>query len=271
MLELFGRPGRLSTDCTPLTSNRLRKDIVTESVGPFRVTGFRPAVAAVRRIFERVRAEQGPLYRQLGTTGMLCVRAIRGWSSLYSNHSWGMAIDITISRHVVPQGSAKTSRGLLSLYPYFHAERFYWGAGFSGNRRDPMHFEASAELVREWARDVAPAQVSSDGGITYTPGSPIECKPRPSGGFGLRCTGSISVDISTHVPSGTRLMLTTDSLFVGSATASQSPPGKLTFLLSKDVLSCPPAQTTIYLFKGPLITGRPIATLSGLQIDVECP
>jgi hypothetical protein len=34
-----------------------------------------------------------------------------------------------------------------------HKEGFSWGAGFSGDREDAMHFKASDELVRRWDRD----------------------------------------------------------------------------------------------------------------------
>jgi D-alanyl-D-alanine carboxypeptidase-like protein len=267
MLKLFGQPGPLTTDCSRVTNGSLKNQVLTQSVGPFRVTGLRPAIAALDRIFRRVRADRPDLYRQLGTAGMLCVRAIRGSSSSYSNHSWGTAIDITINGTLLPQGSKQTLRGLLLLYPYFHAEGFYWGAGFSGDRRDPMHFEASAELAREWARALPQPSVGENG-FTYVPGQPIECKS--SSGFGRRCTGSVTIDVRATIPPGTRIIITTDSLFVGAQTVAHFPPGRMTFPLSKDVLTCPPTQSTIYVFRGPVVNGPPIAKLAGVRLSVGC-
>jgi hypothetical protein len=152
LLSLLGSPGDLSpVACANETrSDRLAALLVLESVGPFRVTGLKPAVAALRGIFVKVKLEKPSLYSQLGSVGMLCIRAVRGRPKVYSNHAWGTAIDITIGGKLVPQGSKQTLLGLLDLYPYFHAAKFFWGAGFSGGRSDPMHFEASRELLQEW-------------------------------------------------------------------------------------------------------------------------
>jgi hypothetical protein len=83
------------------------------------------------------------------------VRPIPGQppSQNFSNHSWGTAIDITINGALDPRGNGTTQLGLLRLHPYFKAEKFYWGAGFSGGFEDSMHFEASEELIREWQRE----------------------------------------------------------------------------------------------------------------------
>ena len=68
----------------------------------------------------------------------------------WSNHSWGVAIDTRINGVVDNFGDGCTLSDLQRLYPYFHKEGFYWGAGFSGGREDSMHFEASKELLEKW-------------------------------------------------------------------------------------------------------------------------
>jgi D-alanyl-D-alanine carboxypeptidase len=155
MLDTFGQPGGLSTDCTAPTSDRVRKLLVTSNVGPFSVTGLKPAVEALQRIFSSVRQEEPELFGQLGTAGMLCCRRIRTLpgkppSKQFSNHSWGTAVDIKIKGALDPRGDGKTQLGLLLLHPFFNEEKFFWGAGFGGGFEDSMHFEASDELVREW-------------------------------------------------------------------------------------------------------------------------
>jgi hypothetical protein len=155
MIAALGRPGELTADCSPVTNARVRRLLTTTDVGPFRVTGLLPAVEALRRTFDRVRQREPDLFGQLGTAGMLCCRRVRRTpgrppSRNFSNHSWGTAIDIKIRGALDPRGDGMTQLGLLMLHPFFNEERFFWGAGFSGDLEDSMHFEASDELVREW-------------------------------------------------------------------------------------------------------------------------
>ena len=157
MLEIFGRPCSLSADCTSVTNAKVRNLLVTRDVGPFNVTGIRPAVEALTRIFTRVKQEQPDLFDAVGTAGVLCCRRVRrppgqAPSPNFSNHSWGTAIDLTIKGKLDPRGNGTTQFGILLLAPFFNDERFFWGAGFRGASEDAMHFEASDELVRAWQK-----------------------------------------------------------------------------------------------------------------------
>lgn len=155
MIDIFGRPGALSAECTPVTNAKVKKLLTTTNVGPFAVTGIKPAVDALIRIFAKVKQEEPELFKQVGTAGMLCCRRIRRPpgrppSTQFSNHSWGSAIDIKIKGTLDPRGDGKTQLGLLMLHPFFNEEEFFWGAGFGGATEDSMHFEASDELVKKW-------------------------------------------------------------------------------------------------------------------------
>jgi hypothetical protein len=155
MLDTFGKPGNLSADCTPPTNAKLKAMLVTSNVGPFRVTGIKPAVEALQRVFAKVKEKEPALFSQLGSAGMLCCRRIRTRpgrppSKQFSNHSWGTALDVKIKGTLDPRGDGRTQLGLLLLHPFFNEERFFWGAGFGGDFEDSMHFEASDELVKEW-------------------------------------------------------------------------------------------------------------------------
>lgn len=150
MVEMFGIPGRLTTDCSPVTNKRLLALIVTESVGPFRVTGLKPAVAGLRHVFEDVMtAGRRDLYNYVETDGMLCCRALRG-THHYSNHSFGTAVDLDYGPGE-EMGDGTVQQGLLDLYPFFHKRQWYAGLGYHG-REDAMHFEASEELIQTWER-----------------------------------------------------------------------------------------------------------------------
>lgn len=148
---VLGLPrGDVPRDCQPVTNESLRRRIVTEDVGPFRVTGYDLAVRSLREVFSDVRGAAPDLYRQVRTAGMLCVRAVRGTRGVFSNHSWGMAIDVYFGSRVDVMGDGKTQRGLILLAPFFHRHGWYWGAGFS--REDSMHWEVSQELFQRWRR-----------------------------------------------------------------------------------------------------------------------
>ena len=150
VLALFGPPrAELTDEDQPITNPLLKGFMVTASVGPFRVTGNRIAVQALSEILRDVDAARPDLYQALGSDGMICCRRVRGSKSTPSNHAYGFAIDITVSRQHDVRGDGKVLRGLLDLYHYFHQHGWYWGAGFP--TEDGMHFEPSDELVMKWA------------------------------------------------------------------------------------------------------------------------
>lgn len=146
--------------CNERASARVKKLQVTENVGPFRVTGVRPFVDVLRRVFARVKKGNPDLYTALGSDGVLCVRFQRKTQRL-SNHAWGTAIDIKIKNPKsgkfeldLPVDNGLVQLGCSLLYDFFQqdgietGEWCFWGAGFS--REDGMHFEASDELIRRW-------------------------------------------------------------------------------------------------------------------------
>jgi len=149
MIAALGTPGALTQDCSSITNKALAKLIVTEDVGPFKATGLKPAVEALKRVFAAIKAAKPDLYAVLTTAGMTCCRAVRGSTTNFSNHSWGSAIDMSIHGKLTPLGSQTVQQGLVDMAPFFHAERFFWGAGYH-TRPDGMHFEVSNELLHDW-------------------------------------------------------------------------------------------------------------------------
>jgi D-alanyl-D-alanine carboxypeptidase-like protein len=147
MLRRFGKPGALTKNCSRPTGkikNRIRSGV---DVGPFKVSGLDFAVESLKQIFDEVEAQQPQVFREVKTAGMLCVRHRRSNPARFSNHSWGAAIDLFVGSKVVPQGTALTHRGILLLAPFFNRHGWYWGAEFSGDSVDAMHFELAAETV----------------------------------------------------------------------------------------------------------------------------
>mgnify|MGYP000935890666 CR=1 FL=1 len=139
-------------DCQPISDSnkRLKRLIVTEDVGPFKVTGLKPAVRRLRSALEEVKTRFPELYDQLGTAGMLCCRYVRGSRTAISNHSWGTAIDFTIGGKLDERGNNKVQAGLFDLYSVLKKYGFYWGVSFG--TEDAMHFELSDETIREMAK-----------------------------------------------------------------------------------------------------------------------
>ena len=152
MLSLIGNPrGTYDQTCRSPTNNAVLDLVVREDVGPFRLTGLKPAIETVQEIFADIRQNKRHVYDVLGNVGMLCCRYVRGSSSAISNHSWGTAVDLTLEGKLDKRGNERTQKGLLEIYEYFNKHGFFWGAAFG--TEDCMHFEASDQLIRKWAAD----------------------------------------------------------------------------------------------------------------------
>lgn len=150
MLQKLGAP-RSSYTAEPQmpTDPRLRRNIVTDTVGPFRATGLVPAVLSLKAVMADIRGEHPDIYAALGTAGMLACRFVRGSTTSISNHSWGTAIDLTIGGVLDKRGDNRVQVGLLRIAPIFNRHGWYWGAAF--NTEDAMHFEGSQALIGQWA------------------------------------------------------------------------------------------------------------------------
>ena len=155
----LGEPRATYTgSCQPVTGpfgNR----IVTQSVGPFKATGIDVAVSALKDVLQTVKQEVPDLYAILGTAGMTCARKVKlrqpdGSIKLGknpSNHSWGLAVDITLKGALDKQGDDKCYRGLLVLSRYFNAAGWYWGVSFP--TEDAMHFEVAEATLARWRKE----------------------------------------------------------------------------------------------------------------------
>ncbi len=163
MMEMLGSPQMpLGQDCqNSRASARVKTLQTTRNVGPFSVTGIKPFVELLARVFAKVQAGNPELFSALGTAGALCVRNVRGSTTSPSNHGWGTAIDIKMKNSItggfeldLPLSNGVVQLGCLELSKFFDqdgtatGEFCFWGAGFS--REDGMHFEASDELIRLW-------------------------------------------------------------------------------------------------------------------------
>ncbi|HSU16551.1 M15 family metallopeptidase [Longimicrobium sp.] len=146
MLKKFGSPGTPKPGCGP-ASAAMKPRLVTANVGPFKVTGLVFAVESLKQIFAEVQTKHPDVFKAVKTAGMWCVRHRNHNSSKLSNHSWGTTIDLFFGTAVVDQGVHLTHRGMLPLFPIFNKHGWYWGAEFSGDSVDSMHFELSEETI----------------------------------------------------------------------------------------------------------------------------
>lgn len=150
MEALLGCP-RISytAKCQPMTNKDLfNKHIISQSVGPFKVTGLRPAVESLVNVLVDIAKEQPLVYSSLGSEGMLCCRNM-GNKPKVSNHSWGIAIDLLINKKLDPYNNKKTYYGLSLIAPIFNRHGWYWGGRYSTSE-DAMHFEVSKEKLIKW-------------------------------------------------------------------------------------------------------------------------
>ena len=155
MLQLFGAPrSTYSKTDQPLTNPRLKRNMTTASVGPFRAHGMAPAVDSLRMVMTDIRAHQPDVYRILGSIGMLVCRYMSDSTKLISMHSWGTAIDLTLNRVRDKRDDGKVQYGLTLIAPIFNRHGWYWGGGFP--TEDGMHFEGSRAAVSKWATQLVP-------------------------------------------------------------------------------------------------------------------
>ncbi len=147
MLKKFGKPGPLSKKCSNPTGKILKRIKFGVDVGPFKVSGLDFAVESLRQIFLEVQQQMPDVFSAVKTTGMQCVRHRRKSTVLFSNHSFGTAIDLFFGKAVVGQGIHLTHRGNFLLFPIFNRHGWYWGAEFSGDFVDSMHFELAEETI----------------------------------------------------------------------------------------------------------------------------
>ena len=150
MLQKFGVPGHKTADCSTPSAAFQAQLVRNFDVGPFRVTGLRIAAESLKRVFDAASARIPDVVKQARTDGlgMLCVRHRRTNANSFSNHSFGTAIDLKFGPDEVDQGTRLTQKGVLSLVPFFNEGGWFWGAGFSGNAVDSMHFEFAEETIR---------------------------------------------------------------------------------------------------------------------------
>jgi hypothetical protein len=152
MIQILGTPGQKTQDCSDPIGDFARR-IVVRDVGPFKVRGYDLAVDSIERIFAEVRREREDVFNAVKTEGMLCVRHRRNNPNRFSNHSWGCAIDLFFGSGVVDQGDPRAHFGNVVLFPFFNKHGWYWGAEFSGDAVDSMHFELAEETILKLGRD----------------------------------------------------------------------------------------------------------------------
>jgi D-alanyl-D-alanine carboxypeptidase len=147
MLRVFGVPGAKTQDCSPATGAFKQRVVTRVDVGPFKVSGLDIAVTRLKAAFDEAEQQIPDVVAAVKNDGMLCVRHKRMNPNSFSNHSWGTAIDLFFGTDAVPQGARKTHRGCLQLAPFMNKQGFFWGAGFSGNSVDSMHFELAEQII----------------------------------------------------------------------------------------------------------------------------
>jgi hypothetical protein len=111
ILKKLGKPGALSKDCSDPTGAFKKRVKWGVNLGPFKVSGLDYAVESLHQIFAAVKQKQPEVFAAVKSAGALCVRHRRKSPTLYSNHSWGTAIDIYFGKNAIPQGVHLTLEG----------------------------------------------------------------------------------------------------------------------------------------------------------------
>lgn len=156
LVALLGRPVGVPDNkaCyNNLATKRTALLTVTRSVGPFKVTGIRPAVESLAEVLSAAKLSlPKSLFEAIGSAGMLCVRKRRPTSGrpteLLSAHSWGTAIDIAFDGQADTTPDGLVQRGIAAMIPFFNAQGWYAGAAF----KDDTHFEVAEQTLHAWAQ-----------------------------------------------------------------------------------------------------------------------
>jgi len=149
MLQVLGSPRHTyDRECQPVTNPTLKPQMVTRSVGPFRITGFDKAVNSLTDIMTEIKTARPDIHDALASAGMLCARFVRGSNVSISNHSWGTAVDLTLDGNLDRRGDGLCQQGLAEIAPIFSRHGWFWGAGF--RTEDAMHFEVADDTIRSW-------------------------------------------------------------------------------------------------------------------------
>jgi hypothetical protein len=149
LVARFGRPRDLVTnECQAITSPFWEGRMVAGQVGRSRVRGHRQAVTLLGEAFAALEQADPELYARTDSGGMLCVRHVRGRPDVLSNHSLGLALDVTLDGHIDIRGDGQVQEELITLHVALGRFGIFWGAGL--RPEDAVHFEVGAEVVHRW-------------------------------------------------------------------------------------------------------------------------
>lgn len=150
LADVLGNPRTdYGFDCQQPNEPTFNLQLWNGDIGPFVVEGHHLFLRALRNGFNDLRLSDPSLLPLIGNAGCLCCRWVRGFPGVISNHSFGCAIDLKVGGIMPPLGAGWWTRGHEAIYQVMHKQKIYSGAGYH-NRKDPMHFEASNELLNDW-------------------------------------------------------------------------------------------------------------------------
>ncbi len=152
MQSLLGAPNIATGTPSSQVSGLLETRDVDPTIDFVTVQGIRPALDSLEQIFSAINADMPGFMSHVNTDGMLNVRNIAG-TSVISNHSWGIAVDLFMDSTRDVQFDNHAEAGLAALIPYFQAAGWVTGAGWASlipTREDSMHFEVSLERLQLW-------------------------------------------------------------------------------------------------------------------------
>lgn len=118
-----------------------RDHIVTVTAGGVNLAVRREVAPLFAGFCDELAAGGYPLDRVADDWGY-ANRDIRGRPGVKSNHAWGLAVDLNATTNTMTS-DGRTHTDMPSWVPALAEERYglSWGGDYTGDRRDPMHFE----------------------------------------------------------------------------------------------------------------------------------
>ena len=147
---LIGSPrGDYSAECQDATDHGFIAQVSSFEFAGKQGWALTPFCEVLERVQMELRALLGLDFDRVSHDGGLCCRLSRRSPNVISNHSWGIAIDLSL-KGFEPKHEAVPLL-LLQIARVFIKHRVFWGVAFP--HPEVMHFEASQQLVHQWARD----------------------------------------------------------------------------------------------------------------------
>lgn len=107
---------------------------VTRGWGSLRITAHPGFVYILDKVFTDMKRENPSLLSRIGSRGGVCCRLVRrssgGCASSWSNHAFGMAVDLKVDNYNDAHGDRCIHKPLFDVWNFMKRHGVFWGMAF---------------------------------------------------------------------------------------------------------------------------------------------